>query len=321
MTKKVNIIEALEFYSDNGLEEVISEKPQNYFAQKDVVKKKSAAKTANDFSQKISNSIPEKVEIKAEEKTQISFIKPIFSTSDALSTLAQKSQQNNQDMAIVKKASEVDSVQSDQKFISLNEIVAKAKKLAGNAKTLAELRSAIENFDGCNLKKMATNTVFCDGNPNSKVMVIGEAPGNHEDLQGIPFCGDSGKVLDGMFRAINMTRENFYITNVIFWRPPGNRRPTDEELAICRPFVERHIELVNPEVLVLVGATSMAALLGITEPISNIRGKFMDFSPKFLSRTIKTFTVFHPSYLMRQSAKKRLAWIDMLNLEKFLQKF
>jgi uracil-DNA glycosylase family 4 len=321
MTKKVNIIEALEFYSDNGLEEIISEKPQNYFAQKDVVKKKVVVKTANDFSQNISNSIPEKVEIKTEEKTQISFIKPIFSTSDALSTLAQKSQQNNQDMAIVKKVSEVDSVQSDQKFISLNEIVAKAKKLAGNAKTLAELRSAIENFDGCNLKKMATNTVFCDGNPNSKVMVIGEAPGNHEDLQGIPFCGDSGKVLDGMFRAINMTRENFYITNVIFWRPPGNRRPTDEELAICRPFVERHIELVNPEVLVLVGATSMAALLGITEPISNIRGKFMDFSPKFLSRTIKTFTVFHPSYLMRQSAKKRLAWIDMLNLEKFLQKF
>lgn len=321
MTKKVNIIEALEFYSDNGLEEVISEKPQNYFAQKDVVKKKFDAKTANDFSQKISNSIPEKVEIKTAEKTQISFIKPIFSTSDALSTLAQKSQQNNQDMAIVKKVPEVDYVQSDQKFISLNEIVAKAKKLAGNAKTLAELRSAIENFDGCNLKKMATNTVFCDGNPNSKVMVIGEAPGNHEDLQGIPFCGDSGKVLDGMFRAINMTRENFYITNVIFWRPPGNRRPTDEELAICRPFVERHIELVNPEVLVLVGATSMAALLGITEPISNIRGKFMDFSPKFLSRTIKTFTVFHPSYLMRQSAKKRLAWIDMLNLEKFLQKF
>ena len=329
MTKKVNIIEALEFYSDNGLEEVISEKPQNYFAQKDVVKKKFDAKTANDFSQNISNSIPEKVEIKTAEKTQISFIKPIFSTSEALSTLAQKSQQNNQDMAIVKKASELDSVQNsiqdsiqgDQKFISLNEIVAKAKKLAGNAKTLAELRSAIENFDGCNLKKMATNTVFCDGNPNSKVMVIGEAPGNHEDLQGIPFCGDSGKVLDGMFRAINMTRENFYITNVIFWRPPGNRRPTDEELAICRPFVERHIELVNPEVLVLVGATSMAALLGITEPISNIRGKFMDFSPKFLSRTIKTFTVFHPSYLMRQSAKKRLAWIDMLNLEKFLQKF
>ena len=177
MTKKVNIIEALEFYCDNGLEEIISEKPQNYFAQKDVVKKKVIAKTANDFSQKISNSVPEKVEIKTAEKTQISFVKPIFSTSEALSTLAQKSQQNNQDMAIVKKVSEQDSIQNsiqgDQKFISLNEIVAKAKKLAGNSKTLAELRSAIENFDGCNLKKMATNTVFCDGNPNSKMMVIG----------------------------------------------------------------------------------------------------------------------------------------------------
>jgi DNA polymerase len=119
-----------------------------------------------------------------------------------------------------------------------------------------------------------------------------------------------------------MTRvDNFYITNVIFWRPPGNRRPTDEELAICRPFVERHIELLNPEVLVLVGATSMTAILGITDPVSGVRGKFMDFSPKFLSRKIKTFTIFHPSYLMRQPAKKKVAWQDMLALEEFLNKF
>jgi len=191
--------------------------------------------------------------------------------------------------------------------------------VAAAAKNLDELRQAVENFEGCNLKKMATNTVFCDGNPNSKVMVIGEAPGNHEDLQGIPFCGDSGKVLDDMFKAIHMTRkDNFYITNVIFWRPPGNRRPTDEELAICRPFVERHIQLMNPEVLVLVGATSMTAVLGINDPVSSIRGQFMDFSPQFLSRTIKTFTIFHPSYLMRQPGKKKVAWLDMLALEKFL---
>jgi len=150
--------------------------------------------------------------------------------------------------------------------------------------------------------------------------VIGEAPGNHEDLQGIPFCGDSGKVLDDMFRAINMTRkENFYITNVIFWRPPGNRRPTEEELMICLPFVERHIELMNPEVLVLVGATAMTAILGINDPVTQVRGKFMDFAPKFLSRKIKTFTIFHPSYLMRQSMKKKVAWQDMLALEKFLK--
>ncbi len=286
MTKKIDPVEALQFYADNDLCEVISEKSQNHLLQKDV---------------------KETVEVIKKPVPQF-FAKPVLSTSDALSNLAKKSQ-----------ISEV-VIASDTTFQSLNEIVAKAKKLAQGAKNLTELRKAVENFDGCNLKKMATNTVFSDGNPNSKVMVIGEAPGNHEDLQGIPFCGDSGKVLDDMFRAINMTRaENFYITNVLFWRPPGNRRPTDEELAICRPFVERHIELMNPEVLVLVGATSMTAMLGITEPIGKIRGEFMDYAPKFLSRKIKTFTIFHPSYLMRQSSKKKVAWQDMLALEKFLK--
>ncbi len=278
-----NLAETIEFYINNDLNEIISEKPQNYFLEKDKIKKVT------------------------EEKK--SLIKPVFSTSEALSNLAKKSQQIS-----------ANDIPNANQFVSLNEIIAKAKKLAEGASNLVELRKAVENFDGCNLKKMATNTVFCDGNSNSKIMVIGEAPGNHEDLQGIPFCGDSGKLLDDMFRSINITREeNFYITNVIFWRPPGNRRPTDEELAICRPFVERHIQLINPEVLVLVGATSMTAVLGITEPVTKIRGQFMDFSPKFLSRKIKTFTIFHPSYLMRQSSKKKIAWQDMLALEKFLK--
>lgn len=291
---KSSLVEALQFCLDNDLNEVIAEKSQNYFAQKEAQK--------------------EVKKITVEKKTSAAetFIRPHFSTNEALSTLAKRSSQN----IVQNSVPEI----SDQKFISLNEIVARARKLAEGAKNLAELRKAVENFDGCNLKKMATNTVFCDGNSNSRIMVIGEAPGNHEDLQGIPFCGDSGKVLDAMFRGINMTRaENFYITNVIFWRPPGNRRPTEEELAICRPFVERHIQLLNPEVIVLVGATSMSAVLGISDPISSVRGKFMDFAPKFLSRKIKTFVVFHPSYLMRQSAKKKLAWADMLALEKFLE--
>jgi DNA polymerase len=139
-------------------------------------------------------------------------------------------------------------------------------------------------------------------------------------LQGIPFCGDSGLMLDEMLRAINLTRvKNFYISNVIFWRPPGNRRPTEEELAICRPFVERHIQLLNPEVLLLVGATAMSAVLGVNDPITKIRGQLLDFSPEFLPRTIKTFTIFHPSYLMRQPSKKKVAWQDMLTLESFLK--
>ena len=316
MTKK-NLADALHFYIDNDLNEVISEQPQNHFAQKDKVKKAPEIKKGpivlSDDEERFYDMPSEIPTVSyAPIIPPVShFVKPQFSTSEALSTLAKK-QQNPLPVKVAEN--------SDAKFISLNEIVAKAKKAADGSKTLAELRKAVENFDGCNLKKMATNTVFFDGNPNSKIMVIGEAPGNHEDLQGIPFCGDSGKVLDGMFRAINMTRaENFYITNVIFWRPPGNRRPTDEELAMCRPFVERHIQLLNPEVLVLVGATSMAAILGLNDPISSVRGKFMDFAPKFLSRNIKTFVVFHPSYLMRQSSKKKIAWSDMLALEQFLK--
>jgi uracil-DNA glycosylase family 4 len=297
---KINQAEALQFYLDSGLEEIISEKSQNHFLSKDSRPDKNKmfhVKQIHQEEQKILGTTNSMMQ---------NFIKPQFSTNGAISILAKSHLQTS-------------SPTSDQKFQSLNEIVAQAKKSAAAAQNLVELRKAVENFDGCNLKKMATNTVFADGNPASKVMVIGEAPGNHEDLQGIPFCGDSGKVLDEMFRAINMTRqENFYITNVIFWRPPGNRRPTDEELAICRPFVERHIQLLNPEVLVLVGATSMTAVLGIHDPVSKIRGEFMDFAPQFLPRKIKTFTIFHPSYLMRQPAKKKVAWLDMLALEGFL---
>ncbi len=281
MIDKKNQVEVLQFYSDNGLDEIISEKPVTYFGQTSAL--------ATPLIQK---------------NTQETFFKPPLSTFDSISVLAKKSQ-NIQE--------------SEEKFLPLNDIIAQAKKLADGVRTLDELRMVVENFDGCNLKKMATNTVFCDGNPNAKVMVIGEAPGNHEDLQGIPFCGDSGKVLNEMFAAINMRRDDdFYITNVIFWRPPGNRRPTDEELMICRPFVERHIQLFAPKVIVIVGATAMSAVLGINDPVSKIRGKFMDFSPSFLSKKTKTFTIFHPSYLMRQPTKKKVAWLDMLALEEFL---
>lgn len=294
MTKNHNLVEALQFYIDNDLNEVFLEKPQNHFLEKDKELKVQKSSAVNNF------------------------VKQVPSTSQAISGLAKKFHQNNSLENLAKK-SEI-NIAPEEKYFSLNEIVSRANNIAKSCKDVASLRKAVEDFDGCNLKKMATNTVFCDGSFNSKIMVIGEAPGNHEDLQGIPFCGDSGKVLDAMFRAINMTRkENFYITNVIFWRPPGNRRPTPEELAICRPFVERHIQLINPEVLVLVGATAMSAVLGIDEPVSNVRGKFMDFEPKFLSRKIKTFTIFHPSYLMRQSSKKKVAWQDMLELEKFLK--
>lgn len=317
-----NVADVLQFYIDNDLEEIISDQPQNCFLQKDLPKIKSQEKTQNDFVKHIaaSNSAPvnrlavaireEKLPEKPQEKSlaKNQFIKPQLSTNNAILTLAERLKE--------KKPNNADS---EQKFISLNEIVDRAKAAAKKAETLDELRQAVENFDGCNLKKMATNTVFAQGSANAKVMVIGEAPENQEDLEGLPFCGDAGKVLDAMFGAIKLTRaDDFYVTNVIFWRPPGNRRPTKEELAICKPFVERHIQLLNPEILVLVGATAMANILGITDNISKVRGEFRDFAPDFLDKTIKSFTIFHPSYLMRQPSKKKVAWQDMLALEQFL---
>ena len=300
--------EALDFYIDNELNELILDEEQNHmkFKEKPAVNKSVEADlvtTHNEFDARGGPSPDQSLRgHQSVENKKPKFINPIFSTSDALSKLAKKPTNN------------------DSSFTPLNEIVDRAKKVAAEAKTLEELKKAVENFDGCNLKKMATNTVFSDGNSDSEVMIIGEAPGNQEDLQGIPFCDDSGKLLDAMFGAIDMTRENnFYITNVIFWRPPGNRRPTQEELAICRPFVERQIQIIEPKVMVLVGATAMSAVLGINDSISKARGNFNDFAPEFLTKKIKSFTIFHPSYLMRQPTKKKIAWQDMLALEKFLQ--
>ena len=301
MSKNLDLITALSFYIENGLDEVYSNKLQNNFVIKKTMTKES---TEQNFTQNINQDNSQKN----------SFIKPIFSTSQAISTLAKKSQQisnlqiNNSDSS------------SLEKFLPLNDIVERARNIANQCQDLNELKKAVENFDGCNLKKMATNTVFSDGNPDSEIMVIGEAPGNNEDLQGIPFCGDSGILLNEMLNAVNLTRKkDFYITNVIFWRPPGNRRPSEEELAICRPFVEKHIQLFAPKVIILVGATAMSAILGINEPITKIRGRFLDYKPDFLSKNTKTFTIFHPSFLMRQPAKKKVAWQDMLSLENFVK--
>jgi uracil-DNA glycosylase family 4 len=205
-----------------------------------------------------------------------------------------------------------------QALTSINEIVTQTRKLVAKINDLETLEKAVKDFEGCNLKKMATNTVFCDGDPKSEVMIIGEAPGNHEDLQGIPFCGDSGKLLNEMFATIGLPRDKFYITNTLFWRPPGNRRPTEDELALCRPFVEKHIALIRPKLIVLMGATAMTNLLKINEPISKVRGKFLEYNNEYLKHPIKTITLFHPSYLMRQPDKKRVAWQDLLTIDNFL---
>ena len=193
-----------------------------------------------------------------------------------------------------------------------------AREAAKAAADLTALREALRQFDGCALKKTATNLVFADGNPAADVMLIGEAPGADEDRQGKPFVGVSGQLLDRMMAAIGLDRSTFYITNVCFWRPPGNRKPTEAELAAQLPFVTRHIELVRPKVLVLVGGSSAQGLLGLNDGITRLRGRWFDYTSSNLPQPIPTIPIFHPAYLLRQPGLKREAWRDLLKLRQRL---
>lgn len=189
--------------------------------------------------------------------------------------------------------------------------IALARELADKATNLEELEAAVRTFDGCAIKKTASKTVFSDGNPKARVMIIGEAPGAQEDRQGIPFCGPSGQLLDRMFAAIGLDRTSLYISNTVFWRPPGNRQPSQEETAICLPFVEKHIALVSPDLLILSGGTATTTLLQKDTSISRLRGKFYEYSNPYLAKSVPTLLIYHPSYLLRQPSYKRLTWKDL----------
>jgi uracil-DNA glycosylase family 4 len=187
--------------------------------------------------------------------------------------------------------------------------------------SLDNLYDRIAAFDKCALKKTAKHTVFADGAKDAKIMLIGEAPGATEDEMGIPFCGESGKLLDRILESIGLSRlTNVYITNTVFWRPPANRRPTDEEIELCRPFVEEHIAIINPKLLVLVGSTAVESLLGKHLQISKIRQEYYSYSNKFLQEPITTTAIFHPAYLLRQPAQKKASWYDMLKIREHLDK-
>jgi DNA polymerase len=196
--------------------------------------------------------------------------------------------------------------------------VTNAQALATAANTIDELRAAVGAFDGCPLKETATNLVFGDGNPAAKVMLIGEAPGADEDRLGKPFVGVSGQLLDRMMGWIGLDRASFYITNILFWRPPGNRSPTAAEIASCLPFVERHVELVDPSILVLVGGSSAKTLLGRSEGIMRLRGQWFQYQSARMSRPIPALAMYHPAYLLRSPAQKREAWRDLLSLKQKL---
>jgi DNA polymerase len=195
--------------------------------------------------------------------------------------------------------------------------VLSAREAARTAPTLEALRALLEVFDGCALKSTATRLVFSDGNPQARIMFVGEAPGREEDLEGLPFVGRSGKLLDRMIAAIGLDRSSAYIANVIPWRPPGNRTPTPQETQICLPFIQRQIELVNPDVLVTLGNPATQALLATREGIMKTRGKWFEYDTG--TRVIRAIATFHPAYLLRSPSYKRLAWQDLRAIAKALQ--
>ena len=177
------------------------------------------------------------------------------------------------------------------------------------ADSLERLKKSINNIKSCSLKNNATNMVFSDGNPKSRIMLIGEAPGANEDKEGLPFVGRAGALLDKMLNAIDLDRQKVYISNIVNFRPPENRRPTDEEIKRYLPFITKHIEIINPKILVLLGSTAMNALIGNDIVISKMRGKWIE--KKFGNCKTSVIITFHPAFLMRQPVQKKMAWIDL----------
>ncbi len=196
-----------------------------------------------------------------------------------------------------------------------------SREIVDKIETLEALREALMNFNECPLKFGAINTVFADGNKNSEIMLIGEAPGATEDQKGIPFCGESGKLLTNMLKSIGLEREkNYYVTNTVFWRPPANRAPTPLEVETCKPFIEKHIALIKPKLLILVGGTAVTSFLGNHLQISKIRQEYYKYTNCYLENAISTSAIFHPAYLMRQPLQKKSSWYDLLKIKEFINK-
>lgn len=184
-----------------------------------------------------------------------------------------------------------------------------ARQLAASCNSLDELKNTLGRFDGCALRTTATHLVFADGNPGAKIMLIGEAPGREEDRLGLPFVGESGQLLDRMLAAIGLDRTKVYITNIIPWRPPGNRSPSQEETTACLPFVRRHIALIQPKILVALGGVSASTLLQRSEGITRLRGRWLSYDHD--GTAIAALATFHPAYLLRNPIGKRESWKDM----------
>jgi len=288
------IIDMLRFHLESGCDEVLLETPINRLQK------------------------PEKTTSKAPENT---------------STVSQNYKQNQSDNTQATSApaapnvtsgvtSAVTAAQAKQHpgfAIALQQ----AKKLAASANNIEELAQHLASFDGCELKKTAKNLVFSDGNAKAQIMLIGEAPGREEDRIGKPFIGESGKLLDKMLAAIGLDRDNVYITNIVPWRPTGDRAPSSEEISLCRPFIDRHIELIAPKILLFIGGTVSKTFLDNQDGISKTRGTWIDYisgahSP--LEATVPALPIFHPAFLLRAPARKAETWSDLCSLkERMLQ--
>ncbi|WP_422365131.1 uracil-DNA glycosylase [Pelagibius sp.] len=203
---------------------------------------------------------------------------------------------------------------------SASETQADAQRLAMAAGSVEDIRAALEEFEGCPLKATATNLCLYDGNPEARMMIIGEAPGAQEDRQGKPFVGPAGQMLDRMLAAIGLDRSQVYITNLLYWRPPGNRNPTPAEIAACLPFLERQIELLSPRLLLLTGGMSAKTLLNRSEGILRLRGRWDDYRHPRRDQPIPALPTLHPAYLLRQPAQKREAWRDLLSFAEAMER-
>ena len=277
----------LRFYRDAGVDEALSDIPVDRFAQSQA-ERESARQIAED---RRTEPIIRQQEPRAHSSVQAPAPAPRSSSSaDARPALAVPSEG----------------------------AVMAAREAASSAQSLDELKAILQTFEGCNLRNTATNLVFANGNPDGRVMMIGEAPGRDEDLQGVPFVGRSGQLLDRMLAAIGLDRTQVYIANTVPWRPPGNRTPTPQETEICRPFIERQMALADPDFLVLLGGAAAKQMLQTSQGIMRLRGKWLPFHNG--NREIRALATMHPAYLLRRPLEKRLAWRDMLALKQALDK-
>lgn len=225
-----------------------------------------------------------------------------------------------QERLLLKKEIKVDAPVVETPPPAPDNLLEDAVSRASKAQTLAELKEALQGFEGCALKKTAKNTVFGEGVPHAEVMFVGEAPGADEDRIGQPFVGVSGKLLDKMLDSVGFSRQkNIYISNIIPWRPPGNRSPSTSEVSLCLPFIQRHIELVRPKILIFVGGVAFNALLVRPETITKARGNWYTYQTPGLPAPIPAMAIFHPAFLLRSPAQKRLAWRDMLVIREKLK--